>query len=60
MGDMAGMANLLIAFCTDEVDSARVAIAERELEPATAKSLEAGVRRDRDADMFDSGTQRPE
>ena len=50
---MAGMVNLVIAFCTDEVESARVAMAEPELEAlAAAKSLEAGKRRLRDADMI--------
>lgn len=50
MGDMAGMANLVIAFCADDVDSARVARAVCELELA-ATSLEAVRSRERDADI---------
>lgn len=50
---MAGIVNLVIAFCTDEVDSVRVAMAEREHEAAeAAKSLEAGMRMLRDADIM--------
>ena len=48
---MAGIVNLVIAFCTDEVESARLATAERELE-AAAKSRDAGMRRLRDADIL--------
>lgn len=47
------MANLEMAWFTDEVDNVRLAMAERELElDAAAKSLEAGMRRLRDADML--------
>jgi hypothetical protein len=49
VGDMAGIVNLVTAFCTADVVNARAA-AERD-EEATANSLEAGRTRLRDADM---------
>lgn len=55
---MAGMVNLLIACCMDEVDKARAAMTDRELEldaeaeAEAAKSLEEDTKRLRDADIL--------